>query len=125
MALASTLVGRMMGASHAAGAHALAVGMIQAAIGGVMVGVASSMTQSTQSSSSSAAPQTATSSSTSSQPKVIQVGAAGRAQDAGTAAAAQPVQVEVKLALDSNGVINVVEKNIRSNGRLRVAVVNA
>ena len=130
IALASTVVGRLMGASHAAGVHAIAVGAIQAGIGGALMGAGAALTQSANASSSTAASsssyQTSGSSSAASPTQIIKVGAAGRAQDAGAASERRkPEEITVRLALDSKGVLNVVEQNIRSNGRLRVVLAGA
>lgn len=125
MALASTMVGRFMGASHAAGAHAVAIGMIQAAIGGAMVGVASSMAQTNSASQSGTTFQNVPRATSSTQTQVIQVGAAGRAQSASETATSTTVKHELVLKLDKGVIVDTVKSNLRQNGELRMVVARA
>jgi hypothetical protein len=129
VALAHTLVGRMMGASTAAGIKAIATGAILAAAGGILMGAASSLTQNSQSNASASASssQSVQQPATSTQPQVIQVGAPGRAQDAGAATASKPEPLEVCLKVESNDshIVRVVQNNVSKNGKLRVAIQNA
>ena len=124
MALASTLVGRMMGASHAAGAHAVAVGMIQAAIGGALVGVASAMAQTnTAGSAGTSFQQSVPRPISSTQTQVIQVGAAGRAQNSGDVQTSQPKELgTLTIKLEKGLIVQEVKSNIQSNGVLRPVI---
>jgi hypothetical protein len=125
MALASTVVGRFMGASHAAGARALATGIILSAIGGTMMGVASSMAQTNEVGSSGTYQNI--SSPTSSTVQVINVGAAGRAQNAGEASSSSTNKVvgELVVRLDRGVIVDEVKSNIQRNGTLRTVIQNA
>lgn len=125
MALASTVVGRFMGASHAAGARALATGIILSAIGGTMMGVASSMAQTNEVGSSGTYQNI--SSPTSSTVQVINVGAAGRAQNAGEASSSGTSKVvgELVVRLDRGVIVDEVKSNIQRNGTLRTVIQNA
>jgi hypothetical protein len=124
MALASTLVGKMMGASHAAGAHAVAIGMIQAAIGGALVGVASSMAQTnTAGSAGTSFQQSVPRPIASTQTQVIQVGAAGRAQNSGDVPTSQPKDLgTLTIKLEKGLIVQEVKSNIQSNGVLRPVI---
>ena len=84
IALAQTLVGRLMGASLAGGLKAIAIGAIVAAVGGVMQGAAANMSQtSSAGAASSGGDVQQASSSSSSQVQVINVGAPNGSQSRG------------------------------------------
>jgi hypothetical protein len=125
IALAQTFVGRMMGASTAAGVKALITGAVLAAAGGVLMGAAANMAQTNQAGAAGNTFQSSVPRPLSSgQTQVIQVGAPGRSQDLGGASAAT-VKHEVTLKLDTGGIVKVVKQNIQGNGELRLVVANA
>lgn len=108
------------------GYKAIAWGAVLTAAGGALMGAASALAQTNQA-GAGASFQQAAPRPTSSQTQVIQVGAAGRAQSAGEAAATKPSQpAEVVLRVESNDshIVKVVERNAGANGRLRVVMAN-
>lgn len=124
IALAHTLVGRLMGASVAAGAKAIAVGVILAATGGILQGGAANLTESSQPGGASS-PQQPVQQARPNQVQVINVAAPFGPQTPGQARQNQePMELRLKLEVDEGIVVRHVEKNIRNNGRLRTVVQN-
>jgi hypothetical protein len=128
IALAQTLVGKLMGASVGAGLKAIAIGALIAAAGGIMEGMASNLAQT--SSAGGAASQTGTQQAAAapSQAQVINVAAPRGPQNPGEASGAagqEPVQVHLKIDAEEGFVVRQVERNVRNNGRLRVVIQNA
>jgi hypothetical protein len=114
---ASTLYGRMMGASASAGYRAIAEGSVLAALGGAAMGAATSLSQSSSTSASS----TSTSSSSSSAPQVISVGRPN--SDQASTQSSQPKQLGIiTLRLDRGVVVDEVKTNIQNNGVLRTVI---
>lgn len=124
MALASTMIGRWMGFSHAAGARLLAQGIIISAAGGIMMGASAALASSGQ---------TSTSGSTSfqqgvarpiagNQVQVVQVGQSGRSQNPGEATQKPRELGTLRIQIDRGVIVKEVESNIRSNGVLRTVV---
>jgi len=124
MALANTLVGRALGASHAAGVRAVATGAVLAAVGGAMTGAAAAMAQTSQAGPGGSFQQSVPRPTASQQVQIINVGAPGRAQTPGQVSAA-PVEVRLKVESNDSHIVKVVEKNVAANGRLRLVLENA
>jgi hypothetical protein len=105
-------------AEHAAAAAALS------ALGGVLQGFASSLTQSQSSASLAASPATGGGTSTNYNPATVSVGAPGGAQSTG---AAQPTQHLVTLEVKSSDafVVRAVSKDVTGNGALRTLIKQA
>jgi uncharacterized protein YlaN (UPF0358 family) len=127
IALAQTLVGRFMGASAAAGAKAIATGLVLAAAGGIMQGAASSMAQTNEAGAGGSFQENVPRPTSANQVQVIQVGAPGRAQNPGQASAT-PVQAEVRVRLEppKGWVVSEIQDAYRRNDtRLRTVIQNA
>lgn len=124
IALASTVVGRFMGASHAAGVRAIATGAILSASGGILIGAASGLAQTNQASPGSTFQQNVPRPTSGQQVQVINVGAAGRSQSQGEAIKPKQEQT-VRIMLDRGLVASEVKREINRNGSLRVAIQNA
>lgn len=125
IALASTLVGRMMGASHAAGARAIATGMIQAAIGGALVGASSALAQTNRAGAAASFQESVPRPISGTQTQVIEVGAAGRAQSPGAVKQEQPRELgTLTIKLDRGLIVQEVKSNIQANGPLRTVIQN-
>ncbi len=113
------------GSTHAHAQITIAKGVAIAAAGGVMMGAASAMASTNSGGAAGSSSQQDVPRPTSPQQvQVIQVGAAGRAQNIGQAAAAQPVELRVKVESNDSHIVRVVEKNAGANGRLRVVMQN-
>jgi hypothetical protein len=131
VALAQTLVGRLMGASLAGGLKAIAIGALVAAAGGIMQGLATSMTQqaSSQSTAQSQTPASTTASATSSQTPVINVGAPRRPdQTTSGSSSAEKMQADITIRLQTKeGWVagEVVREVKRNNQQLRLAIQTA
>jgi hypothetical protein len=111
------------------GYRAMATGAILAAAGGALIGASSALTQQnaqTAASGETSSSGTTSSSSTSSGPQVIRVGAPGRAQDEGSVGSApQPQLITIKVESNDSHIVRVVDRNIKNNGQLRLAVQGA
>lgn len=126
--LAHTWIGKMMGASAAAGYKAIAIGAAIAAAGGIMMGAASSLAQTNiAGQAGSSFQQDLPRPLSSQQVQVIQVGAARGAQSPGQVAAAQQVSGTIRLEIEPSEkfVVKAVKNNVRSNGELRVLLASA
>lgn len=125
MALASTLVGKMMGASHAAGARAVATGTVMAALGGAMVGAAAAMAKTNRAGAGATFQENVPRPISGSQVQVIEVGAAGRAQSLAEAQPQKPRELgTLTIKLDRGLIVQEVRSNIQSNGPLRTVIQN-
>jgi hypothetical protein len=131
VALAQTFIGRALGASAAAGWKAIAVGALLAAAGGIMQGLATSMTQqaSSQSTAQSQTPASTTPTATSSQTPVINVGAPRRPdQTTSGSSSAEKMQADITIRLQTKeGWVagEVVREVKRNNQQLRLAIQTA
>lgn len=129
IAMAQTLVGRLMGASVAGGLKAIAVGAAIAALGGIMEGAAANLSQSGNSAASSTAATTDSSSSSSStnQVQVINVGTPYGPQNPQQASGqGQGEQHVVEIRPPKGWVVNEVVGAVRGNNRrVRIAIQNA
>ena len=126
--LSQTLMGRLMGASAAAGAKALAVGALLAAMGGVMQGAASSMAQTNQSGAGGSFQQDVPRPTSSSQVPIYMIGSPRGAQTPGQASAAPagPQLIRVEIAPPKGWVANEVVREVKGNNQqLRVVIANA
>jgi hypothetical protein len=126
--LAHTWIGKMMGASAAAGYKAIATGAAIAAAGGIMMGAASAMAQ------TNVAGQAGTSFQqdlprpvAAQQVQVIQVGAVRGAQSPGQVSGPPQVTGTIRLEIEPSEkfVVRAVKNNVRSNGELRVLLASA
>jgi hypothetical protein len=127
VALAHTLVGRFMGASAAAGYKAIATGIVLAAAGGIMTGAASSLAQTNEAGAGGSFQQDVPRPTAANQVQVIQVGAAGRAQNAGQASQAPAFgEVRVKVEPPKGWVVTEIKDAYRNNNAtLRTVIQNA
>ena len=128
IALAQTLVGRLMGASVAGGIKALAVGALLAAVGGAMEGAASAMTQNSSASSSAASGGSSStqSSSSSSSPVVYMVGAPKGPQTPGQASGQLKGELTLKIQPPKGWVAQEVIREVGGNNQqLRAVIQNA
>ncbi|GIU80187.1 MAG: hypothetical protein KatS3mg005_3425 [Bryobacteraceae bacterium] len=125
MALASTFVGKMMGASHAAGARAVATGTVMAALGGAMVGAAAVMAQTNRAGAGATFQENVPRPISGAQVQVIEVGAAGRAQSRTEVQQQQPKELgTLMIKLDRGLIVQEVKSNIQANGPLRTVIQN-
>ncbi len=124
IAMASTLAGRLAGASVGAGVRAIAVGGLMAAAGGVLVGAGANLAQTSQSAGASGSFQQATPRPISGQTQqIINVGAPGRGQNSGEGRQDQTGhEVTVRLEVPAGFVTREVERNVKGNGRLRTVI---
>lgn len=121
--LAQTLVGRLMGASTAAGVAAVAFGAVMIAAGGALQGAASLLTQSNAASASSGGSSVQPSQASSNPTQVINVGRPYGQQ--GQSADSQQSTVKIVLTPIPGYTAKVMKQDIGYNGAARVAVVNA
>jgi len=89
-----------------------------------MVGAASSLAQTNQAGAGGSFQQNVPR-PVSQQVQVINVGAAGRAQNQGEAMTQKPIQVELRVGLEKGLVTQEVKRDLQRNGQLRLAIERA
>lgn len=118
--LAQTLVGKLMGASVAAGARAVAAGAALAVVGGIVQGAAANLARTNQAGPAASFQPNVPRPISGSQVQIIQVGAPGASRQPAIPAAPEPIEVRLKVESDEGVTVKHVENNYRNNGRLRV-----
>jgi hypothetical protein len=121
IALATTLFGKLMGASVANGAKLLVIGAAIAAAGGILQGAASNLAQTNQAGSSGSSFQNVPRPNNNNPVQVIRV---GRPEDEGRPAAARDLGT-LKIDVPQGFVVKHVRDNIRANGELRTIMASA
>ncbi|MGE5487573.1 MAG: hypothetical protein ACM3ZB_07105 [bacterium] len=124
---ASTLFGRLAGANAAAGAAAIAKGAAMAAMGGIMMGAASTMAQTNAAGAGGSFQENVPRPTSANQVQVIEVGAAGRAQTPGQVGQA-PLYGELHVTVEppKGWVVNEIKNEYKHNNRtLRTVIQNA
>lgn len=119
----------IIAASHlnfAAAARHFAAAAAIGALSGVLTGISANLAQTNSAGAGSTFQQSVARPTSTQQVQVIQVGAAGRAQNAGEVSGSkQPLQVELKLSLDKGVAVREVRDELRRNGPLRTIIQGA
>lgn len=125
VAAASTMWGKLMGFSAAAGWKAIATGAVLSAVGGALMGASSALAQTNQAGAGGSFQQEVARPTANTQVPIYMVGAPRGAQTPGQAAIPQEILLKLKIEPSKDAVVTYAVEDIRNNGKLRVAVLNA